>query len=351
MQKLLLKLVILGLVVFTIQSCAPKKDSVSALNNDMDVAFQIELPNRALKNEIFDFNYFRSSDGRRIRYGKSEIKEPKGIIVLAPGQAEFIEIYFELINEFNRNNYDVWIIDWKGQGGSDHIGLNENRALNNFLNDQHDLEKFLGEVVVRKQGLPLILLAHSMGAHIALRMLKANHNMVDLSILTAPMITVNTGMYPHGISSNIASIVVGAGFGWWYAPGNSKWVQRPNFEATDNENTSDPIRSMWKEYWRFSRPNLRKSYGVTYQWFHNYSKSREELFQTKGLSLSISKILMTIPLIDVLVIPEDSLALCVKMVNCKPIIYQNARHELYLEEDNIRDIWLDDILSWIKENN
>ena len=351
MQKLLLKLVILSLVVFTIQSCSPDKESISAPENNTDMAFQVELPSHALQTEVFNFNYFSSSDGRRIRYGKSGISEPRGIIVIAPGQSEFIEIYFELINELNRYGYDVWIIDWKGQGGSDHIGLDENRALNNFSSDWLDLEKFLREVVVKKERLPLILLAHSMGAHIALRMLEANSNIVDLSILTAPMITVKTGMYPHDIGSALASAVVGAGFGWWYAPGNAKWGRHLNFKASDNENTSDPIRSMWKEYWRLTRPELRKSYGVTYQWFHNYSNSREKLLKSEELSGSSAKILMTIPIIDVLVLPEASLEMCVKMINCKSIIYENARHELYLEEDKIRNVWLSDIFRWIKNNN
>ena len=204
MQKLLLKLVIMSLVVFFVQSCAPNTASVSALKVNRNLAIHDQLPTRALMNEIFSFNYIPSSDGQRIRYGKSVISDPRGIIVLAPGQSEFIEIYFELVNEFNRNNFDVWIIDWKGQGGSDHVGPDENRALNNFSNDQQDLETFLREVVVRKEGLPLILLAHSMGAHIALRMLEGSPNLVDLSILTAPMITVKTGMNPHGISSVLA---------------------------------------------------------------------------------------------------------------------------------------------------
>ena len=351
MRKLLLKLVILSLVVFAIQSCAPNTVIVSLLDTNKIIAIQDQLPAPALKNENFSFSFIRSSDGRRIRYGKSVISEPRGIIVLAPGQSEFIEIYYELVNDFNRNNYDVWIIDWKGQGGSDHIDPDENRALNNFLNDKHDLEKFLREVVVRKDGLPLILLAHSMGAHIALRMLEDTPNLVDLTILTAPMITVKTGMYPHNMSSILASIVVSSGLGRWYAPGNSKWVERPNFKASDNENTSDPVRSMWKEYWRISRPDLRKSYGVTYQWFHNYSHSRDELLQSQKLLLGSSKILMTIPLKDVLVIPEASLELCAKMINCKSIIYENARHELYLEENKVRNVWLSDIFRWIKINN
>lgn len=351
MQKLLLKLVILSLVVVPIHSCAPNKASVSVLESNRSSAIQELLPAHALISKFFSFNYIRSSDGQRIRYGKSVISKPRGIIVLAPGQSEFIEIYFELANEFNRNDFDVWIIDWKGQGGSDHVGLDKSRALNNFSNDQQDLKTFVQEVVVRKEGLPLILLAHSMGAHIALRMLEDSPNLVDLSILTAPMITVKTGIYPHDISSFLASVIVGSGFGWWYAPGNSKWVDRPSFKASDNKNTSDSIRSMWKEYWRISRPDLRKSYGVTYQWFHNYSNSRKELLQSIELSASSSKILMTIPMVDALVVPEDSIEMCTKMINCKSIIYENARHELYLEEDNIRNLWLRDILSWIKINS
>ena len=56
---------------------------------------------------------------------------------------------------------------------------------------------------------------------------------------------------------------------------------------------------------------------------------------------------MTVAEIDALVIPADSLKLCRAIINCRSILYKGARHELYLERNNIREKWLDHIFKWL----
>ena len=217
--------------------------------------------------------YKRQTQGGFIRFGKSIIKSPDGIIIIATGQSEFIESYFELVRDLNRRGFSVWIMDWKGQGGSSHALNDDSRATNDFTGDQRDLRRFILEIVDNTSDSPTILLAHSLGAHIALRMLEQDFDTVDIAILTAPMITVETGSYPHSISAYLAETVSNLGLGWWYVPGHSAWEPNPDYQHTDNQNTSDPDRSLLKEYWRYNKPHARKSYGVTLDWFKNYSKS------------------------------------------------------------------------------
>src|SRR5664279_183677 len=44
-----------------------------------------------------------------------------GTVAIFPGRAEFIEKYFEVAAELRERSFDVVILDWRGQGGSDRL--------------------------------------------------------------------------------------------------------------------------------------------------------------------------------------------------------------------------------------
>ena len=61
-------------------------------------------------------------DGIKIRvcHWMNTSTKSKGTILLQQGHNEFIEKYFETIQEFLDKNYSVIAFDWRGQGMSDH---------------------------------------------------------------------------------------------------------------------------------------------------------------------------------------------------------------------------------------
>ena len=61
-------------------------------------------------------------DGVRIRvcHWLGYKENSKGTILLQQGHNEFIEKYYETIQEFLDRNYSVIAFDWRGQGMSDH---------------------------------------------------------------------------------------------------------------------------------------------------------------------------------------------------------------------------------------
>ena len=328
-------------------SCSPPTKTFTNTELSKDKHFYKSLPLAAKPNKNFKFGNFFSEHGYTLRYGSSLVSLPKGTIVIAPGQSEFIESYFELINDFNKRNYNVWIMDWHGQGGSEHSMSDHTRAKTNFQIDQDDLKKFFSSIVVYNHKALPVVVAHSMGAHILLSALSSDMIAIDRAVLSSPMVTVKTGLFPHGLSSFVAGFASTIGLGWWYAPGNDEWIDSSNYLSTDNENTSDPMRSLLKQEWRRHKQHTRKSYGVTLEWFNNYSKSRGKILNSSFLTKTKTKILMTVAEIDALVIPADSLKLCRTIINCRSILYKGARHELYLERNNIREKWLDHIFKWL----
>ena len=339
---------ILVILILLLSACTlPNKPEVS-VQIPSQASIKGMLPVAASKVDAFTFSSFLSQRGHSIRYGKVLAEKPKGTIIITPGQSEFIEIYFELIKNLNEEGYNVWAMDWSGQGGSQHEIVDTNRAINNFNYDYLDLRDFITEVVLKDKG-PIIIFAHSMGAHIALRLIAEESDIVDGAILNSPMVTINTGLFPHDLSTVLARLIASAGFGWWYAPGNAAWEYKPYYVSDDNKNTSDFNRGVWKENWRLKEPHTRKSYGVTFEWLRNYAQSREKLVNSVKLRNTPINILMTIALDDVMVLPNESIALCTTIPKCDHILYNKSKHEIYLEVNEIREQWVSDIVGWMSE--
>ena len=78
-------------------------------------------------------------DGINIRvcFWVNKNNNPKGTILLQQGHNEFIEKYYETIEEFIERDFSVIAFDWRGQGMSDHQINDVHKAyINDF--DRHD---------------------------------------------------------------------------------------------------------------------------------------------------------------------------------------------------------------------
>src|ERR1700742_224111 len=55
---------------------------------------------------------------RAARFSADPDRAARGVCVLLTGQTEFIEKYFEVIDELRGRGFAVAALDWRGQGGS-----------------------------------------------------------------------------------------------------------------------------------------------------------------------------------------------------------------------------------------
>ena len=61
----------------------------------------------------------KTSDGVKLRYAVSDGPPGRrGTVCIFPGRADFIERFFETINDLHARGFAVSILDWRGQGGS-----------------------------------------------------------------------------------------------------------------------------------------------------------------------------------------------------------------------------------------
>jgi lysophospholipase len=143
--------------------------------------FQIEgVP--AGGNAIF----VSAKDGTKIRVAYWHGGE-RGTVYLFPGRTEYIEKYGRMVAKLQDRNLNVVVIDWRGQGLSDHEDDRRDRGhVKNFQQYQQDIVAAINTSEVKALPGPRLLFSHSMGGCIALRAL-VDGLKVEGAVFSGPM--------------------------------------------------------------------------------------------------------------------------------------------------------------------
>lgn len=178
--------------------------------------------------------------GAHLRIGRWESAGGcRGRIVLLQGRTEFLEKYSETISELTARGFEVRALDWRGQGLSDRMLRDRHRGyVDDYETFLGDLDWFLGRVGPAPKGLPTIVLAHSMGGHVATRALLEGRLPAERMVLSAPMIDlpVAAAIRP------LAGILARLGFATAYVPGFGGGYDPAAVKFEGNALTSDPAR-------------------------------------------------------------------------------------------------------------
>src|SRR5205814_3496736 len=107
----------------------------------------------------------KTSDGAVLRFARWEPPPGrKGTLCIFPGRAEFIEKYFEVVNDARARGLAVAMFDWRGQGRSGRTLTDRRKGhVRSFAEYDLDLESFIKEIVLPACPPPLFALGHSMG--------------------------------------------------------------------------------------------------------------------------------------------------------------------------------------------
>ncbi len=184
--------------------------------------------------------YFESHDGLALRYAifRSPASVAKGTIVLLQGRNETIEKYFETIRDFTEAGFWVATFDWRGQGGSPRLIADKHLGyVRRFSDYEKDLEAFLEKVVLPDARLPFFMVAHSMGALIALAAAPRLANRIERIALLAPLLELEAHRPSNLSILRLAKLFRLFGFG---RRAFGKTWDHTVFEG--NELTSDPRR-------------------------------------------------------------------------------------------------------------
>lgn len=137
--------------------------------------------------------HFLTSDKVRLRYAiwpKAD-GAPKGTICLVQGRGELIEKYFETIADFRKRGFSVATFDWRGQGGSDRL-ISDPKVgyVDTFEDYLCDLKSFHSDILLPDCPPPYYLVGHSMGGLVSLMAVARDRLMFERVFLSAPMLAI-----------------------------------------------------------------------------------------------------------------------------------------------------------------
>lgn len=307
------------------------------------------LPDRFQEPKGFRFGSFINKKGANIRFGILLPEErPRATVVIVTGFRECIEKYFELARDFQEKGYKVCLMDWRGQGGSERfVKSNLHKMHSEGYQEQIDtLDQFVKEVVGETEE-PLILCAHSMGAHIGLRYIHDHPDAFDSAIMTSPMIDVPTAGIPRPVVRQLLKFAKAGGYLDKYVPGGQDY-SKENEPFKGNERTSDPERYSVLETIYTINPKMPMGM-ATYGWLLHTLDSIDILQEEKFLKAIKPPILMGIAGDDKIVLNDATERAHKLLPHCTPVHVAGAKHEIWMEQDKFRAPFLQKALQFIEE--
>ena len=284
------------------------------------------------------FEFLQTFDGIRIRSGFWETDHPRcrGTVVLLGGRAEFIEKYAETIDELMGRGFDVFSLDWRGQGLSDRMLDDANKGyVESYEHYIQDLKHYFDTIVLERCRRPLLVMAHSMGASITLHFLKRFSGVVDQAVLMSPMVDVRTKPMPYPVAKWCSRLLVRMGKGDAAIP---SFQRNDSFFRPFHRNwlTGDPDR--FKRIQRLLKHNPRLSVNaVTFRWLLETFATLEQFRQPDFCKTIATPLLLVAAGRDRVVSNEAIFRLSEKLPRCRLITLKGARHEILQEQDGVRE--------------
>lgn len=282
---------------------------------------------------------FITSDGTSIRYVSLKTKEEKcrGTVLLLNGWTEFIEKYGEPISKLLDMGFNVYSLDWRGQGLSSRALSNREKGhVNDFSEFVEDLHQLVTSILVPNAKQPCVLMAHSMGGNISIQYLHDHPGVFKKVIFCCPMFDLPAPFWMKKVFGFMASTASIFGLEGTYIPGRGDWVEIP-FE--ENNVTSDPERYAHDLNLLQSNPKLRIG-GPTYAWLKSALKAIKRINTKTFLEKIDIPIMLFSGTADKIVsIPAHHFA-AKHLPDCELVAIEDGKHELLRETDHIQEgVW------------
>ncbi len=288
-------------------------------------------------------DFFTNPDTKHtIRFCSLPSERATANLVILPGLSEFSEKYIETANFFNRNNFNVTIIDWAYQGHSSRYqGNRHKRHSNGYDADISDLDFLINHKLSNDK--PLYFLAHSMGGHIALRYLIKRTNNIKAAAMSAPMIQIKDFKYGARIAEIILKLLTPLHH--TYVPGGNDWREDNRPENKKDVFSCDPKRKKIHNYWNLKDTKLQIG-SPTLKWLYESLKSIR-FVQRNLTKIKIPVLLATAD--EEELVDNYAIIKAAKIIpHAKLIELENSKHEIMMETDAVRDKFLNEALSLFK---
>ena len=277
----------------------------------------------------------RTPDGVGLRFVRWEPPPGrKGTLCVFPGRAEFIEKYFEVVNDARERGFAVAMIDWRGQGLSQHALSDRNKGyVRSFSDYDTDLETLVKEVVLPDCPPPLFALGHSMGATVLLRAAYRGRRWFDRMVLSAPMIALAGRAASRGAKITARTLRY-LGMGGAYVPGGGPTpvTTRP---FIGNPVTSDPVRYARTAAIVEAEPDLGLA-APTIAWVDAAFRAMAEMAEPSYPARIRQPLLILAAGEDELVSTPAIGEFALRLRAGAHLVISGSRHEILMERDRFR---------------
>jgi lysophospholipase len=288
---------------------------------------------------------------RIARFAADPARPARGVCVLLNGQTEFIEKYFEVIDELCGRGFAVAALDWRGQGGSGRLVPDAPLRvhIDDFAAYDADLSAFMDDVVapMLSGGMRPIAVAHSMGGHILLNYLHRFPHRFAAIALCAPMLMFSTRGRPRWLVSLVTRIMML--LGRRTGPVWGVTVRDPLTMTFERQIvTSDRARFQRTKDFLVLHPWLRTA-GPTWGWVAAAYRSIVRLMAPGFAEKIPTPALIMTAGRDQIVVSEAARRFAARMPASVYQMIDDAEHEILMERDEVRgQFWhaFDAFLNW-----
>jgi len=264
----------------------------------------------------------------------------RAICVLLNGHTEFLEKYQEVAGELGVRGFEVVSMDWRGQGASERRSYG-NRAghVRTFEEYDTDLNALMLQAVEPIQRelekpLPVIVLGHSMGAHMLLRYVHEHPRRFVCGVALAPMLEVKTGKYSPAMTQLVTTL-------FNLRKPSTRMVfgieeRDPlDLKFEDNAVTSDRVRFERNQAFLKAQPFLR-IFGPTFGWLGAALRSMARVKRKRFAEEITTPLLIFGAGRDKVVNVETVREFAQNLPNVRYVEIEDAEHEILMEKDAIR---------------
>jgi lysophospholipase len=289
---------------------------------------------------------FNGSENATLHYRTYLQPKASNCLIILPGRTEPVEKYAEIIYDLlhtpTGKNLDFYLLDHRGQGQSSRLATPSDLGhVDHFQNYVSDIGEFIHFLNLDKRCEHKFLLAHSMGAGIAMAYLLKNPTTFERVVLTSPMLKIITKPYSYGAARSIVELQTLAGRGAKFAINQKSF--NPNAVFADNSFTTSPERFAMTMKLYETYP-LAKLGGVSNRWILEVMKGTNQI-RSRYHEINIPMRVFTAG-IETYSEPEEMNKLCSEAANCKLTHLETSKHEVMMDKDANRNIVMSELVEF-----
>lgn len=295
---------------------------------------------------------FLNSQGLTINYAYTIPQTAEQLIVISPGRVEGYLKYKELVFDLVQLGYAVAVIDHQGQGLSSRRLNNPHKGYVEDFNDYVlDLHQLITQELKAKFNGELLLLSHSMGGAIGLRYIQQYPDTFKKAVFSSPMWGLKAGPIPKSLAKALVSSI-----SWGSALLSDQspyFIGSKDYQATAFEKNVLTHSKARYQYFRntYEKVPQLKLGGVTFEWIDQSVKALDLAFA--DLNKVKTPLLVLQAGNDRVVDNAGQDLFCQQLkafshgcLTDKPVVVAQAEHELFIEQDAMRNQALQQIIQF-----